>query len=96
MLGAGYNGCVSLEKLRGRLLISLVFGAVVFIGLSAYADFSDVLDGLGEFKWRYLPLVLGLTSLNYVLRFFDIIPVFRVWFRQRVPPACEFTPSQLF
>src|SRR6185436_19537167 len=34
------------------------------------ADFSDVIDGLGRFKWQYLPLVLLLTSLNYVLRFF--------------------------
>ncbi|HWC30699.1 MAG TPA: lysylphosphatidylglycerol synthase transmembrane domain-containing protein [Dehalococcoidia bacterium] len=60
---------MSLDKLRGRLLISLVLGAIVFIGLSAYADFSDVVDGLGEFKWEYLPIVLGLTSVNYVLRF---------------------------
>ena len=60
---------MSLEKLRKRLLISLVLGAVVFIGLSAYADFSDVIDGLGNFKWQYLPIVLGLTSANYVLRF---------------------------
>jgi uncharacterized protein (TIRG00374 family) len=61
---------VTLEKLRGRLLISLAFGAVVFVGLSAYADFNDVIDGLGNFKWQYLPLILALTSLNYVLRFF--------------------------
>jgi uncharacterized protein (TIRG00374 family) len=60
---------VTLDKIRGRLLISIVFGAVVFVGLSAYADFSDVIDGLGRFKWQYMPLVLGLTSLNYALRF---------------------------
>jgi glycosyltransferase 2 family protein len=60
---------VTLDKIRGRLLISLVFGAVVFVGLSLYADIGDVIDGLGRFKWQYLPLVLGLTSLNYVLRF---------------------------
>jgi uncharacterized protein (TIRG00374 family) len=60
---------VTLDKLRGRLLISLVFGALVFIGLSAYADFSAVLDGLGQFKWQYLPVILGLTFVNYVLRF---------------------------
>jgi uncharacterized protein (TIRG00374 family) len=60
---------VTLEKLRGRLLISIVFGALVFIALSFYADFSDVIDGLGRFKWEYLPLILGLTSVNYVLRF---------------------------
>jgi len=61
---------VTLDKLRGRLLISLAFGAIVFVGLSAYADFNDVIDGLGNFKWEYLPIILGLTSLNYVLRFF--------------------------
>ena len=60
---------MTLEKLRGRLLISIVFGALVFIALSFYADFSDVIDGLGRFKWEYLPLILGLTSVNYVLRF---------------------------
>ena len=60
---------VTLNKLRGRLMISLILGALVFVGLSAYADFNDVIDGLGDFKWQYLPLVLGLTFLNYVLRF---------------------------
>lgn len=47
----------------------MVFGALVFIGLSAYADFSAVLDGLGRFKWEYLPIILGLTTVNYFLRF---------------------------
>ena len=60
---------MTLNKLRGRLLLSLVLGAVVFVGLSAYADFSDVADGFGRFRWQFLPLVLGLTFLNYVLRF---------------------------
>ena len=46
-LSPRYNWPVTLEKLRGRLLISLAFGALVFVGLSAYADFSDVIDGLG-------------------------------------------------
>jgi uncharacterized protein (TIRG00374 family) len=61
---------VSLEKLRGRLIVSLILGALVFVGLSAYADFGDVIDGFGEFKWQYLPLVLALVSVNYILRFF--------------------------
>jgi uncharacterized protein (TIRG00374 family) len=60
---------VTLDKLRGRLIVSLVLGALVFIGLSAYGDFSAVLDGLGQFKWQYLPIVLALTFVNYVLRF---------------------------
>jgi uncharacterized protein (TIRG00374 family) len=60
---------VTLDKLRGRLLISLVLGAAVFVGLSLYADIGDVIDGLERFKWEYLPLVLLLTSCNYALRF---------------------------
>jgi uncharacterized protein (TIRG00374 family) len=64
-----YNRYVTLDKLRGRLLLSLVFGALVFVALSAYADFNAVVDGLGRFRWQYLPLILALTSVNYVLRF---------------------------
>jgi uncharacterized protein (TIRG00374 family) len=60
---------VTLDKLRGRLLTSLVIGALVFVGLSAYADFSAILDGLGQFQWQYLPVVLALTFANYLLRF---------------------------
>jgi glycosyltransferase 2 family protein len=60
---------VTLEKLRGRLLLSMVLGAAVFIGLSAYADFGDVIDGFSRFRWEYLPIILGLTSVNYGLRF---------------------------
>jgi glycosyltransferase 2 family protein len=60
---------MTLNKLRGRLLISLVLGALVFVGLSAYADFNAVIEGLGRFRWEYLPIVLALTSVNYVLRF---------------------------
>ena len=55
---------MNLEKLRKRLIFSLILGAVVFIGLSAYADFSDVLDGLGGFRWQWLPVVLLLTSIR--------------------------------
>ena len=61
---------MTIERLRGRLLISLVLGALVFVGLSAYADFGAVLNGLGDFKWQYLPLVLCLSFTNYILRFF--------------------------
>lgn len=65
-----YNRPVSLEKLRGRLVVSVILGALVFVGLSAYADFGDVADSLGEFRWQYLPLVLALSFTNYILRFF--------------------------
>ena len=60
---------MSLQRLRGRLIISLVIGSAVFLGLTAYADFSDVAKSLGDFQWQYLPLVLLLSFANYILRF---------------------------
>lgn len=61
---------MSLQKLRGRLLISVSLGAVVFVGLSAYGNFGDVADSLSAFRWELLPLVLALSFSNYILRFF--------------------------
>jgi len=63
----GYD--VNLQNLRGKLLVSLLLGVLVFAGLSIYADFSEVLRSLGEFNWALLPLILALTSMNYVFRF---------------------------
>ncbi|MEX0785091.1 MAG: lysylphosphatidylglycerol synthase transmembrane domain-containing protein [Dehalococcoidia bacterium] len=60
---------MNLRNLRGRLLISLLLGLLVFAGLSFYADFQDLLDSLTEFNWALLPLILALTAVNYVLRF---------------------------
>jgi uncharacterized protein (TIRG00374 family) len=60
---------VNLQTLRNRLLISLLLGLVVFAGLSIYADFRHVLHSLREFNWALLPLILFLTSMNYVFRF---------------------------
>jgi len=64
-----YDDGVNLRALRNRLLISLLLGIVVFAGLSIYADFRDVLHSLSEFNWALLPLILFLTTLNYLLRF---------------------------
>ncbi len=63
-------GYVNLENLRGKLLLSILLGIVVFAGLSIYADFSDVLKSLRDFNWLLLPLILVLTTMNYVFRFF--------------------------
>jgi len=60
---------LNLRSLRGKLLLSLLLGFLVFVGLSLYADFSDLLHSLGDFQWALLPAVLGLSIMNYVLRF---------------------------
>lgn len=60
---------MNLQNLRGKLLLSLLLGAAVFVGLSAYGDFTSVAEGLGDFRWELLPAILALTCINYVLRF---------------------------
>jgi len=60
---------VNLQNLRSKLLISVLFGVVVFAGLSIYADLSDVLHSLRDFNWVLLPLILTLTTANYAFRF---------------------------
>jgi uncharacterized protein (TIRG00374 family) len=58
-----------LTNLRGKFILSLLFGVAVFIGLAAYGDFSDVGDAIGDFRWELAPAILALTLLNYLLRF---------------------------
>jgi uncharacterized membrane protein YbhN (UPF0104 family) len=41
----------------------------VAVGLGLYADFDQLGDELASFRWELFPLALGLTALNYLLRF---------------------------
>jgi uncharacterized membrane protein YbhN (UPF0104 family) len=43
--------------------------AVVALGLGLYADFGRLGDELASFRWELFPLALGLTALNYLMRF---------------------------
>ena len=60
---------MSTQNLRGKLLFSLLLGLVVFAGLFLYADFRDVGRSLSDFNWALLPLILVLTTVNYLFRF---------------------------
>ena len=60
---------MNVQNLRGKLLISLLLGLVVFAGLTFYADFQDVANSLTHFNWALLPLILLLTTANYAFRF---------------------------
>ncbi len=59
----------SLNSLKRKILLSLVFGLVVVLGLAIYADLPKIGEVLASFRWKYLPLILGLTLFNYLLRF---------------------------
>lgn len=57
------------RNLRGHLLLSLGLGLAVFAALAAYGDASQVAGALAVFPWALTPAILGLTLLNYLLRF---------------------------
>ncbi|MFC1937208.1 YbhN family protein [Chloroflexota bacterium] len=57
------------SKIGSRLLIPVLSGLAIFIILSFYGDVQKVSRILIEFKWSYIPLILVLPLLNYLLRF---------------------------
>jgi len=60
---------MNLKNIRNRLLISMLLGIIVFAGLVAYGDFRHVGRDLKDFRWELMPLILLVTSGNYLLRF---------------------------
>lgn len=63
------SGEESLSRFKKRLLIPIIVGLGIFVALSIYADIGEVSQAFTEFKWGYIPLILFLTLLNYLLRF---------------------------
>ena len=58
------------NKYKKKILISIAFGAVVYLIFSVYADFDKLISAFGSFNWLWLPLILVLSFLNYIFRFF--------------------------
>ena len=57
------------SDLKNKIIISIVFGIAIVAVLAMSADLPRTLAALRGFAWRYLPLILGLTLVNYALRF---------------------------
>jgi len=51
------------------LLVSLLAAFAVPTGLGLYADFGHVSTTLAGFQWNLMPALLGLTALNYLVRY---------------------------
>src|SRR3972149_2068708 len=61
---------MTVENIKSKVVLGLLLGVIVIVGLALAADLPKVLDAAREFEWGWLPLILGLTSFNYLLRFF--------------------------
>jgi uncharacterized protein (TIRG00374 family) len=51
-----------------RLVPGLIFGFVIFLGISLFGDLRLVGVQILRFRWALFPLVLALTLFNYLLR----------------------------
>lgn len=58
-----------ISDLRRKIALSLLLALVVVVGLAIYGDVRALPAALAHFRWSYVPLILGLTLLNYGLRF---------------------------
>ena len=57
------------KKYKKKIIFSVIFGAVVFLGLSVYANFNELIAAFGQYNWIMFPLVLLLSLCNYFARY---------------------------
>lgn len=57
-------------KYKKKIIFSIALGAAVFLGLSIYANFNELLEAFALYNWLMFPLVLALSLCNYIARFF--------------------------
>lgn len=58
-----------LGDLRNKLLLGFGLGVAVVLALVVFSDLRELSRTLESFAWELIPLILGLTLLNYALRF---------------------------
>ncbi len=59
---------MSLQKLRGKILASILLGIIVFVILSLFSDLQAVGASFSNFRWITIPAILSFTLFNYLLR----------------------------
>jgi uncharacterized protein (TIRG00374 family) len=59
-----------IEKLKKKVLLSVIIGGILYLAFTIYADFNQVLNAFIKFNWFLLPALLVLSLLNYLFRFF--------------------------
>ncbi len=58
-----------MKGLGRNILLSVVFGALIYLALTIYGQSARVGQALSGFRWTYVPVLLGLASANYATRF---------------------------
>ena len=59
-----------INKLKKKVLLSVIIGGILYLAFTIYADFNQVVNSFIQFNWFLLPALLVLSFLNYLFRFF--------------------------
>ena len=59
-----------IDNLKKKIISSIVFGTLVVLVLVIYADIDAIRSAFYQFEWKYVPIIIALTVLNYLLRFY--------------------------
>jgi glycosyltransferase 2 family protein len=57
------------SKLKKRIFLSIVFGALIFLALTVYADYEKLGQAFASFNWLFLPVVILCATTNFALRY---------------------------
>lgn len=58
-----------MERLKRNFVLALGLGVAVYLALAIITGFSGLREALGEFRWTFLPAILGLVALSYAGRY---------------------------
>lgn len=59
-----------MNRYRRPLVISVIVGVMIYFAMILWADWQDIVDSIAELPSSLWVLILGLSLLNYVLRYF--------------------------
>ena len=58
-----------IEKVKKNIFIAIAFSALIYLGLSFYANFNDVVSAIEQFDWIYFIIILILSYLTFFTRY---------------------------
>ena len=58
-----------IEKVKKNIFIAIAFSALIYLGLSFYANFNDVASAIEKFDWIYFIIILILSYLTFFTRY---------------------------
>lgn len=58
-----------MARLKRNLVLAVGLGVAVYLTLAVFGGFGELREALARFDLRLIPLIIGLVSLSYVVRF---------------------------